>query len=367
MGPLIFLNSLGVGGAERSCIKLANELTRRGSRVTVLLLRGGGRLQSELSPQVRCWSILPRDGYLSPTMIIAWPRTLWCCLRVVLHRWDSVIIGVTGAKAVIPMTLARSKSYIHFVRSDLSRMRRREEIIATLSKYATRYRAVVAVSKTALDSLLEAMPELEAKAYLIYNLLGADSMIRASQDPTAPTMRMGAGVQIVSLCRLSEHSKGLARMARICRNLKERGHIFTWHLVGDGPDRAMLEELIVEYGISQQMILYGELQNPYRILASADLVAMVSRYEGLCGVINESKVFSLPLVATEVSGIFEQLVDGDGGIVCPQDEVQIEESLSRVIRDAPLRRALANDHLNPGILCDESKIVAIESIIDRAG
>ena len=125
-------------------------------------------------------------------------------------------------------------------------------------------------------------------------------------------------------------------MARVCRALKDEGFEFLWYVVGDGQDRGLLEAEISALGIDDRMTLLGQLANPFPAYRSVDVVAMLSRYEGLCGVVNEARVMEKAVVATEVSGIREQLTDGVNGLIVPQDVDAIVSAMARVLSDATL-------------------------------
>ncbi len=97
-----------------------------------------------------------------------------------------------------------------------------------------------------------------------------------------------------------------------------------------------------------------------RILAAADAFALPSHFEGLPMSIIEAMLTGLPVVATDIRGPREQVVDGETGfLVPPMTVAPLAEALSRLAADPALRarmgqagRARALDRF------DEAKIIA---------
>ena len=180
-------------------------------------------------------------------------------------------------------------------------------------------------------------------------------------------MREGAALRLLTVCRLSEPSKALIRMARVARRLADAGHDFRWYVVGDGPDCERFEQAIAAEGVGDRLILLGRMANPFPAYRDADLVVMASRYEGLCGMVNEAKVAGRPVVATRVSGVEEQLVDGENGLIVDNDEDAIVAGIARVLSDPALRSRLTNDRLPAALLDDEAKLDRLEALMTGNG
>ena len=71
----------------------------------------------------------------------------------------------------------------------------------------------------------------------------------------------------------------------------------------------------------------GALKNPYPRMASADIFALLSRYEGLPNTIYESLILGVPVLATNVGGINEQIDDGKNGWLVDNNEDSIAEKI----------------------------------------
>src|SRR3712207_629791 len=75
-----------------------------------------------------------------------------------------------------------------------------------------------------------------------------------------------------------------------------------------------------------------------RLLAASDVFALPSHFEGLPVSVIEAMLTGLPVVAMDVRGPREQVVDGETGFLVPPFEVpSLADALRRLVEDPPLR------------------------------
>jgi glycosyltransferase involved in cell wall biosynthesis len=88
-------------------------------------------------------------------------------------------------------------------------------------------------------------------------------------------------------------------------------------LVGDGPNRARLEQLSEQIGIASHVHFAGHQADVFEWLQRTDVVVLSSRREGLPYVLLEALALARPVVATAVGGIPEVISDGTHGRLLP--------------------------------------------------
>ena len=88
-------------------------------------------------------------------------------------------------------------------------------------------------------------------------------------------------------------------------------------IVGDGELRSDLERYAQELGIAERVLFAGARDDIPDVLASLDVFALTSRFEGLCLAVIEAQAAGVPVVATPVGGIKETVVDGETGLLVP--------------------------------------------------
>ncbi|HEX5761311.1 MAG TPA: N-acetyl-alpha-D-glucosaminyl L-malate synthase BshA [Thermoanaerobaculia bacterium] len=111
-------------------------------------------------------------------------------------------------------------------------------------------------------------------------------------------------------------------------------------MVGDGPDRAKVEQMCRQHCICDSIAFVGSLPVIEEVLVGADLFLLPSESESFGLAALEALACEVPVVATAVGGIPEVVVDGECGYLCPVGDVDgMAEAALRLLRDEPLRRA----------------------------
>jgi glycosyltransferase involved in cell wall biosynthesis len=112
-------------------------------------------------------------------------------------------------------------------------------------------------------------------------------------------------------------------------------------IAGDGPLRADIEGRAAALGLDGQVRLLGHRQDIDTVLAALDVFVLPSRSEGLSNTILEAMAASVPVVATDVGGADEMVVDGVTGLlVPPASSHELAAALRRLLLDAPLQVAM---------------------------
>jgi glycosyltransferase involved in cell wall biosynthesis len=114
-------------------------------------------------------------------------------------------------------------------------------------------------------------------------------------------------------------------------------------LVGDGPTRPSAEKLARELGIADRVFFLGSRDDVAGILASAHVFALATRWEGLPITILEAMRAGLPVVASDVGGVSDAVVEGETGFLLPRGDVgALALRLGRLIGDPGLRARLGD-------------------------
>ena len=98
-------------------------------------------------------------------------------------------------------------------------------------------------------------------------------------------------------------------------------------IVGSGPLRARLHEVIVELGLEDVAFLTGSQSNPFAILEAADCFVLTSRYEGQPMVLLEAALCNKPIVSTRFASVADAL---------PEDTIRVVEQDDAAVRDGML-------------------------------
>jgi glycosyltransferase involved in cell wall biosynthesis len=112
-------------------------------------------------------------------------------------------------------------------------------------------------------------------------------------------------------------------------------------IVGEGPERGRVQKQIRQLGISDSVHLTGERLDVPELLAASDVFVLSSRSEGMPVSVLEAMAAGLPIVASRVGGVPEQIADGESGLLVePGDPDELAAALARLTHDADLRHRL---------------------------
>ncbi|MGV3573094.1 MAG: glycosyltransferase family 4 protein [Ramlibacter sp.] len=124
--------------------------------------------------------------------------------------------------------------------------------------------------------------------------------------------------------------------------LRAAGHDLQLLVVGDGPQRPMLEEQVAQAGLGEWIRFTGHDPKPERWLRAMDVFVLPSyANEGVPQALMQAMMSGLPCITTDVGAIAEVARDGETALmVPPQDSAALAAMLTRLLEDAAMRERL---------------------------
>lgn len=118
-------------------------------------------------------------------------------------------------------------------------------------------------------------------------------------------------------------------------------HLRLW-MVGDGHERARLEELAGILGVSSSVTFWGQKMDVAPFYSAADLFVMSSRSEGLPMSLLQALSVGLPSLVTDVGGMAEVVRFANAGMTAPPDDPgRMAEAMLYLAADANVRASYA--------------------------
>jgi len=165
------------------------------------------------------------------------------------------------------------------------------------------------------------------------------------------------------------YNKDLIKFITVGRLRVEKGHdylikafsIVKKHLpnsrliiIGDGPLRNELEQLIEKLALKDDVLLMGLRKNPYKYMANSDIFVFSSKYEGFPNVLLEALACGLPIISTDCeTGPREILDNGKYGLLVKVMDINdLAEKMINLANNTPLLEDLSKlsikraDHFN---------------------
>ncbi len=165
---------------------------------------------------------------------------------------------------------------------------------------------ILSPTKLVFEQMPRFLRNRSKKLAVIHNPVDADS-IRAKTDAALrPALARNDQRLFVGAGRLVDQ-KGFDRLIEALASWKARDD---WRLVilGEGPDREKLQELIDKYGL-HQISLAGFQSNPWAYYAAADAFVLPSRHEGLPNAALESLAMGTPVIASASAGGIHEIAE----------------------------------------------------------
>ena len=115
-------------------------------------------------------------------------------------------------------------------------------------------------------------------------------------------------------------------------------------LVGTGPDRGEAERLAVELEIADHVHFLGPMNDVSPVLSVADLCLMASEQESFGLAALEAMSCQVPVIATQVGGLPELVMEGETGYLVPLGDVEAMAARAwELLNDEEKRRSLAHN------------------------
>lgn len=180
----------------------------------------------------------------------------------------------------------------------------------------SRYDAIICGSEGVKKNITDVI-HYSDKVFIIPNLLNVDEIIKKSHETIDIEKKRFTAITVG---RLSEE-KGILMFLQAINILQKDGIQFDYWIIGDGPDKRLLEKYVIDNGIRGVAFL-GYRANPYPWIKTADLYVSSSRKEAFGNSVADSILLNTPVLSTKCSGPIDILDDGTYGYLvnsAPED------------------------------------------------
>lgn len=332
------------GGAERQAQRLAEELAGRGHVVGVVTTstRGAPRRERMGGVDVRRLWTLDRKGLVSATFLpglIFFLLTrgrrfdIWHVHQAYYHYLIAVALARVLGKRCVVKTAASGPF------GDIARLRVSKFGSVVLRALPAAH-AVVSLNR----GLSRELEEAGVEARVIHNGVDTRAFTPATPAQRAAarrTWRLDSGTVAVAYVGRLAAAKGVDVLLHAWRMIESstEGDHCELLLAGDGADAERLRAYAQKH--LHRVRFAGRIANVVELLQAVDMVVLPSLSEGLSNAVLEAMAMGLPVVATNIPGLDEQVEDGRTGLlVPPQDAERLAGALRVLIRNREQRELL---------------------------
>ena len=113
-------------------------------------------------------------------------------------------------------------------------------------------------------------------------------------------------------------------------------------IVGDGPQRRVLEDRSKRLGLQGRIVFHGEVRDASQLFGAFDVFVLSSRTEGTPNVLLEAMAARVPIVASGVGGVPDVISDSEGVVVAPENPFALAAAIRTVYEQPSRARDLAS-------------------------
>jgi len=202
-----------------------------------------------------------------------------------------------------------------------------------------RYFDIVAPLSPALTRLIEQAGVPKNKIRFIPNGVDLTEMDRC--DP--PTGEKDKGKRIGYIGRLAS-GKQVEAILRVFNSLWLQDGSLTLHIAGTGEELEQLQSFATELPSHDAIEFLGFVENRFNLMQTLDLFIMTSVSEGTPRSIMEALYLKIPVVAYDVEGVDQLIVNEETGLLASlNDEKTLEIQCHRILNDKDLINKLAEN------------------------
>lgn len=339
--------TLTSGGSERVISILANELTRRGHEVSVIMLREPIVFYSlDESIKLHC-----AQEY--STNILG--KIIWLRKFVRKEQPDVVIPFMTAVYCTTILALLGLNTPV--IASERIDPRFSSNIRKVLRWCLLRFVNHLVVQTQAIKQYYSS--KIQAKTMIIPNPVSDNMFEEISSSNRKEKI-------IVSVGRLYSQ-KNQKMMIDAFASIAHLHQEYKLIIYGEGPLRQQLMEYIEIKNLSSRVLLPGRVNNVAIELRKAEIFCLSSDYEGQSNALLEAICIGLPIVTTNVSGVEDIITNGTNGfVVNVGDTKTFAQSLNALLENETLRVEFAKYNKALGNTYKVDKIVDCwESLIKQ--
>ncbi len=324
---LLVADSLDAGGAERHVVGLAASLVRAGHGVTIACSTGG--VLTDIARQHGAGVRPLLSARAKRRLSLPFARNI----RLLIKRQQFDLVHAHMYASAAAASLATLGTSIPLVVTEHSEATWRGQGARVLSRFIYwRAQQVIAVSEGIRQRLQHVDRVGRSRVTIIPNALPALDEPSTVAEPALPLALKGR--RLVGVAARLQPEKGVRYLLEAAVSVGSEVPSAAFVIIGDGPDRSQLQNLAARLGIADQCYFLGFRPDARKVIRKLDVLVVPSLSEGTPLVVLEAMAAGVPIVASAVGGIPEQVRHGQEALlVPPADAPALAGALSQLLLD----------------------------------
>lgn len=333
-------STFDLGGKEARAVRLMNAFGDRARHTIVSGMEGRYGARERIAKGIRyeiAQTPPPLQGKPSVGRYDAIARYMRRFDLVLTYNWGA-IDGVMARRVFgrgVPPVVHHEDGFNEDEAAGLKRERNLYRRLALSAAHG------LAVPSTTLERIaLDTWKQPRAKVHRIVNGIATELYAKRPEPKAIPGFVRKPKEVVIGTVAGLRAVKDLPALVRAAGGLSHR---FRLVIVGEGPERAAIEQAALAMGIEDELVLPGFLDRPYRFMGHFDMLALSSRSEQFPIAVVEAMAAGLPIVAPPVGDVpFMVAPENAPFITDYPGEVRLRDAMQALIADPDLRRTVGD-------------------------
>ncbi len=292
----IFQADLNIGGIQKSCVNLLNNIDTKKYQVDLYLVEKNNIFLKDLNKDIKVFYIkkLPFFARVLPFKLLK----LFYDNHITKEYDITIDFNTYSNETALQAIKTRAKKKITWIHNDFV-IKKREEIRFRIihfmfkSKYQY-FDAFYSVSKGSLESF-RSIHNYKDKEYVVLpNLIDTREIKNKLKDKSPITIDKSK-INVGSIGRIV-HQKGFDILVNELAKIKDELSNYHFYIIGGGKEYDNIKALIASQNLNDLITMLGYQSNPYPILNQMDAFILTSRYEGQGMVFLEAACLDLDII-----------------------------------------------------------------------
>ncbi|WP_096435075.1 glycosyltransferase [Alteribacter populi] len=365
---LFVIDSLTIGGAEKSLVSLLNLINHSKYEIDLLLFKRGGDLEKLIPKKV---NVLPLPEYFSflakkrfrfkknllyssykykTSFYLRLPNyknlhseqivyeNIKNILNPLQQKYDVAIAYSQGMPTYFVANKVKADKKLAWINTDY---------VNTLYNKNLDYKSykcfnkIIAVSKNTKDSVAQLSYEYSNKLEIILDIIDPNLLFKMAEEHKVLEYDQSV-INILSVGRL-ETVKAYEKAIEVAKILKNRNVKFKWFVIGEGSERKNLQQLVDNHQLKDVFIFLGKKINPYSYMKKCDLYVQTSLKEGFGLTVCEAKILKKPIVCTNFPTAREIINHETDGLIVDHDIESIYQGIIKYLENSRFRERIIEE------------------------
>jgi glycosyltransferase involved in cell wall biosynthesis len=350
--------NLDLGGVEQALVNLLNLIDKDKYEITLVLEKKEGLFLDQLNSEIKVKEVKvsSQKNILIRKLINFYRKFKWVIFNY--NKYDFSCCYTTYSLSSNLIARVSSKNNALYIHNDYTKIYNKKKLSKIYKLYnVNKFLRLIFVSNESKNNILKIFPYIKDKSFVINNFIDLNKIEKLSKESTNLKKDL-LYKDFMFIGRIDEHQKKLSRMIDLFYEFNKRNLKYRLYIIGDGPDKNIIQKKIEEKKLEKIVFLLGKKKNPYPYIKFTDYILFTSDYEGFPVVYNEA-IYLNKLIFSTIDASDDDIKLSNGyGIIIPKEIIKMADIIEKTI----------DDNIKPKkhnyIVSYESRMNKLESIFD---